>query len=464
MDGREVWHAYQAARAALAGHGLGAAIDFCITERAEPGQVGQVIERALLQEWSDYHLRTDPALAPLKGAGRDALVQRYRELDKALATAAAQDIIGACEGRRPRGDTGESGVIRLEAAKKTGHMPVRELLHQARRLTQAIKPCVLTSPLAASQYLPADMHFDVVIFDEASRISPAGAITCIYRGSSVILAGDDRQLPPAGPAGSALDDQDGWQAEAGEASDPDSVLDVAKGSGAFGDLPLRWHYRSRHEELIAYSNAAFYDGRLLPVPGLLPGPGGPEAGGRPEAGVELFCGEGGYRGPAARDNPAEAARVAQRVIHHYTARPDFSLGVVTFSEAQAEAIAAALGKARKLHPGLDLFFAPDRLRGFFVKSAAAAQGDERDVLILSVGYGPDEKGQVTTDFGALSGPAGWRLLNVAVTRARCRAEIVSSIRAGDIPESVAGDGVQYLRRYLGYAAEAFPAATTESAT
>src|SRR5262249_39952395 len=275
-------------------------------------------------------------------------------------------------------------------AKKTGHMPVRDLLHQARLLTQALKPCVLTSPLAASQYLPAGMHFDVVIFDEASRVSPAGAITCIYRGSSVILAGDDRQLPPAGPAsGSALDDEDGWQAEAGEAADPGSVLDAAKGSGAFGDLPLRWHYRSRHEELIAYSNAAFYDGRLLPVPGVpvagLDGPGaGPDA---PETGLELFYGEGTYRSGTARDNPREAERAAQRVIHHYTTRPALSLGVVTFSEAQAEAIEAALGEARKTHPELDRFFGTDRLRGFFVKDVEAAQGDERDVLILSVGYG-----------------------------------------------------------------------------
>jgi superfamily I DNA and/or RNA helicase len=156
--------------------------------------------------------------------------------------------------------------------------------------------------------------------------------------------------------------------------------------------------------------------------------------------------------------------VAQRVIHHYINRPDLSLGVVAFGEAQAEAIETALGQARKLHPGLDRFFGADRLRGFFVKTAAAAQGDERDVLILSVGYGPDEKGQVTTDFGPLSGPLGWRLLNVAITRARYRAEIVTSIRASDIPESVSGEGVQHLRRYLHYAAQAWPKAITARVT
>ena len=458
--GRDVWHAYQAARASLAGHGMAAAIDFCMAERIEPARVPQVLERALLQEWADYQLRSDPALAPLRTAGPDKLVDRYQQLDRALITAAAEDVIGACNRRRPRNDTTESALIRMEAAKKTGHMPACELLDQARHLIQVVKPCILTTPLAVSQYLPAGLSFDVVVFDEASRISPADAVNGIYRANSVILAGDQRQLPPAGGCSSiASGDGEQWPALIEGTSDLESVFDIAKRSGVFGDLALPWHYRSQHKALIAFPNAAFYDGCLRPVPG-----GGPVASGGPEAGIELFYAEGTYRGPTARDNPSEAARVAQRVIYHYTNRPDLSLGVVTFSEAQAEAIETAVGKARKLHPGLDRFFTADRLRGFFVKSAVAAQGDERDVLILSVGYGPDEKGQVTKDFGPLRGPAGWRLLNVAITRARYRAEIVSSIRADDIPESITGDGVQDLRRYLDYAAEACPAATTARVT
>jgi len=257
----------------------------------------------------------------------------------------------------------------------------------------------------------------------------------------VILAGDQRQLPPASFASSALADGEPRPAEFEEAPIPESVLDLARGSGAFSNFPLRWHYRSQHEALIAFSNAAFYGGRLFPVPG-----------GGPDAGIELFYGEGTYRGRTTRDNPSEAARVAQRVIHHYSTRPALSLGVVTFSEAQAVAIEAALGEARKLRPDLDRFFGTDRLRGFFVKGAEAAQGDERDVLILSIGYGPDEKGQITPDFGPLGRPDGWRRLNVAATRARYRTEIVSSIRASDIPEPVTDEALTHLRRYLDYAA------------
>ena len=175
-SGRDEWHTYQAARASLAAHGLDVAVDFCIAEHVDPAQMPQVIERALLQEWAEHHIRTDPALAAVRAADRDALVREYQELDRALIGAATGDIIRACNARRPRGDAGESAIIRREAEKKTGHLPVRVLIEQARHVCQAIKPCFMMSPLAVSQYLPADLHFDVVIFDEASQVSPADAV------------------------------------------------------------------------------------------------------------------------------------------------------------------------------------------------------------------------------------------------------------------------------------------------
>jgi hypothetical protein len=440
-SGPDQWHAYQTARAALAAHGLDAAVDLCITEQVEPPQVPQVIERALLLAWADHHVRTDPALAPLQRMSRDALADEYQRLDQAMTAAAAKDIICACNARRPRGDTPESAVIRREAAKDSNRMPVRDLLGQTRRLTQAIKPCFLMPPPAVSQHLPANMRFDVVIFDEASQISPGDAINCIYRGSALILAGDQQQLPPGRPFGTALAAGEGWPTEPAQACDPESILDLAKASGAFGNLTLRWHYRSRHEALIAYSNAAFYGSSLLPNPGS-----------GPEAGLELFYGEGIYRSRTSRDNPDEAALVAQRVVHHHDARPGLSLGVVTFSQAQADAIETALGKAREQRPDLDRFFTTDRLRGFFVKTAGTVQGDERDVLIVSIGYGPDENGQVKMDFGPLTRHGGWRRLNVAITRARHRLEIITSIRPSDIPDSATSEGLKHLRRYLSYAA------------
>src|SRR5262249_53675553 len=197
-------------------------------------------------------------------------------------------------------------------------------------VTEAMKVCFLMPPPAVSQYVPPGMHFDVVIFDEASQIGAADAINCIYRGNALILAGDNKQLTPASLA-RVPDDSREWPPDSGEPADPDSVFDLAKTAGPFGNHTLHWHYRSRHESLIAYSNAAFARGRLGPVPG-----------GGPEAGIELFYGVGTYRRETSRANPEEAARVAQRVIHHYDSRPALSLGVVTFSESQANAIEAAL--------------------------------------------------------------------------------------------------------------------------
>ena len=451
--GREEWHAYQAARASLAVHGLDVATDFCVAEQVEPAQVPQVIEKALLQEWAEHHIRTDPALAIAGAADRDALVREYQDLDRALIAAAAGDVVRACNARRPPGDTGEAAVIRREAEKKSGHLPVRALIEQARHVCQAIKPCFLASPLTVSRCLPAGLHFDLVIVDEASQVSPAGAIGSIYRGSALILAGDTRQLPPASAGGGAASWQDGEPDEPGGAPDPDSVLDLAKASGAYRNLALRWHYRSRHEALIAFSNAAFYDSRLVTFPSRYSD--------GPEAGVELLWAGGTYR-TTSRDNPREAALVAERVIHHYDTRPALSLGVVAFSEAQAAAIETAVATARQQRPDLDRFFTGDRLRGFFVKNAETAQGDERDVMILSVGYGPDEAGKITVDFGPLSGPGGWRRLNVAITRARYRTEIVASVRAADIPGAVTGEGPRQLRRYLDYAAHGLSALGTRA--
>jgi len=448
--GKDEWHVYQACRKTLAACGLDVAVDFCISERVPAGQVPRVIERALLQEWAEHQLRSDPDLSTVRAADRDALVSEYQELDRALITAATGSIVRACNARRPRSDIGESAVIHREAEKKKKHMPVRTLIERSRHVTQAIKPCFMMSPLAVSQYLPADLHFDVVIFDEASQVTPGDAINCIYRGSALILAGDQKQLPPGNFfTGTTADAEEEWSEDTDDTAEFESILDHAKASGAFRSLTLRWHYRSMHEALIAFSNASFYEGRLVTFPS--------RHSDGPDVGVELFRVDGTYRRGSSRDNPEEAAAVAERVIHHYDTRPGLSLGVVTFSEAQAEAIDTAVSRTRQDRPDLDRFFDSDRLRGFFVKSLESVQGDERDVLIFSIGYGPDENRKMTMNFGPLNKQGGWRRLNVAITRARYRNEIVASIGPSDIPESVTTEGLRHLRRYLDFAARGMAA-------
>ncbi|HEY2279226.1 MAG TPA: DUF3320 domain-containing protein [Streptosporangiaceae bacterium] len=443
--GKDEWHAYRQARTVLAGHGLDVAVEFCIAERVPAEQVALVIQRALLQEWAEYQLRADPALATVRSTDRNALVAQYQKLDQALIAAATGTIVRACNARRPRSDIGESAVIHHEAQKKRKHMPVRNLIDRTRHVTQAIKPCFMMSPLAVSQFLPADLHFDVVIFDEASQVSPNDAINCIYRGSALILSGDQKQLPPTSFfAATNSGDEEEWSEDSEDLGEFQSILDMAKASGAYRSLTLRWHYRSRHEALIAFSNTRFYKGQLVTFPS--------RHSDGPDVGVELIHVDGVYRRGTSRDNLIEAAKVAERVVHHYDTRLERSLGVVTFSEAQAAAIDAAITSALQHRPDLEKFFAKDdRLHGFFVKSLESVQGDERDVLIFSIGYGPDENGKITMNFGPLNKEGGWRRLNVAITRARYRNEIVTSIRPGDISESVTSEGVRQLRHYLDYA-------------
>ncbi|MCK9902151.1 DUF3320 domain-containing protein [Frankia sp. Cpl3] len=445
-DGQQEWLSHQDARRTLERCGLAETVAFCVdpANQINAEQVGPVIEGAFLRSWVDHHLLTDPGFAYIRSVDCDALVEEYRHLDRKLIRAAVSDIVTACNARRPRLDiVGGAAVIRREAEKKRKHLPVRRLLEQAGPVVHTLKPCFMMSPLAVSQFLPADMRFDVTIFDEASQVSPGDAVNCIYRGRAFVAAGDPRQLPPSNFF-AATSDMEEWDGEGDDdVGDFESILDLARGSAQIRSLQLRWHYRSRHESLIAFSNASFYESNLVTFPSAWVGGS--------DVGVELFhVPDGVYHRGRGRDNPVEARKVAERVVHHFTHRPGMTLGVIAFSQAQADAVATEVERVRAGHPELERFFTEDRLDGFFVKNLESVQGDERDVMIFSVGYGPDDAGKFHTgSLGPLLRQGGWRRLNVAVTRARYRNEIVSSIRAADLVSD--RESVGHLRRYLDFA-------------
>ena len=346
-----------------------------------------------------------------------------------------------CNDRAPISLAGRAAqVIKREGEKKTRHKPVRELLAETTSLVQQLKPCFMMSPLSVSQYLPPDIRFDVVIFDEASQVLPQDALNCIYRGDQLIVAGDQKQLPPTDFFSVADDEGD----EDNEASDFKSVLDLAKGAGGLHSLPLKWHYRSRHEDLIAYSNHSFYQGDLMTFPGAVF-----EA---DDLGIAHIPVDGVYQRGSSRDNPIEAAKIVERVAWFRANHPTASLGVVTFSGTQADRITQEIEAQSEQNPALEgLLTDHDRLDGFFVKSLENVQGDERDIILFSIGYGPDEVGKFTANFGPLNRDGGWRRLNVAVTRARKRIEIVSSFTAGQMPPTT-NPSLLHLQRYLDFAA------------
>jgi REase_MTES_1575/Protein of unknown function (DUF3320)/AAA domain len=300
----------------------------------------------------------------------------------------------------------------------------------------------MMSPLAVSQYLPSTLRFDAVIFDEASQVRPSDAVNCIYRGDQLIVAGDQKQLPPSAfferVAGGG--DDDTYDDE--QLDEFESVLDAAKAS-SFTSLPLRWHYRSRHESLISYSNYRFYGGRLhtFPSPAIT----------APDLGIELFKVNGTYRRGGARDNPDEARAVIDRVLFHRRNHPDLTLGVVAFSVAQEEAIVRQLEEASSVHRELESLLSDDRLHGFFVKNLENVQGDERDIIVFSIGYGPDETGRFHLNLGPINKPGGWRRLYVAITRAKRRVDVVTSVLPEDFTGDLRNPGVRHLRGYLDFA-------------
>lgn len=438
----EIWSLYATALDSLGEVGLHAVTQYCVETKVAADEVAGIVERAVLEAWADSVIADDrERLSPSQATERNALVNQFRALDVALVENAAARVVNACSSRRPTSVAGSAGTIQREAQKQRKHMPIRELLTRAGTVAQELKPCFMMSPLSVSQYLPPSLKFDVVVFDEASQVQPSDAINCIYRGDQLIVAGDQKQLPPSNFfATIGADDEDVYDEEAVE--DFESVLDLCKGAGGLRSLPLLWHYRSQHEALITYSNYRFYDGNLHTFPGA--------AHEAPDLGLEIIKVDGVYRRGAQRDNPIEAAKVIERVLFHLHHHPDLSLGVVTFSSAQEDAVFAELERQTARHPELAELMGEDRLRGFFVKNLENVQGDERDIIIFSVGYGPDEHNKFTVQMGPLNKAGGWRRLNVAITRARRRVEVVTSVLPGDFPGDVRAQGILHLRGYLDF--------------
>ncbi|MBW8486195.1 DUF3320 domain-containing protein [Actinomadura parmotrematis] len=451
-SGPDEWRSFRDAQKTLRRYGL----DGLIGRAAEKGlggtQFPRAAERAVLEAWTEQIMTGDRRLAPVRAVERDKLVNLFRSLDRALVSSAHAQVIDECNARRPRPNVGQAAVIQREAEKKSRHMPVRTLLGRTSDIIPLVKPCFMMSPLTVSQFLPPGYRFDVVIFDEASQVLPQDAVNCVYRGGSLIVAGDQKQLPPT-DFFAQTDDSGDDEYDEDVPDSFDSLLDMCKGSGLIRSLSLSWHYRSRHEGLIAFSKNQFYE-NLVTFPGAF------ESG--DDVGVTFSKVPGVYERGRSRSNPIEAAAVAARVLQHFRTRPNLSLGVVAMSDAQARAIEDAVERARTGHPELEEFFAEDRLNGFFIKNLETVQGDERDVVILSIGYGPGPDGRLTMAFGPLTRENGWRRLNVAVTRARRRIEVISSISGSDIQKGT-NKSRGHFKKYLDYA-ERGPAALNQEPT
>lgn len=406
----------------------------------------QVLLKAIRVRQLDAVYRVLPPLRRFNVADHESLILRFRKLDTALMLIHRRRVQAAVTSRRPdlnRAGAGQSRFLRREMAKQRRHAPLRRLFQEAGRIILDLTPCLLMSPLSVATYLAKDaVDFDVAIFDEASQMPIEDAVGTIFRSRQLIVAGDTKQMPPSRFFERSVDD--GGDDETTE-QPLESILEDCEAAG-IESRPLRWHYRSRHESLIAFSNAEFYDNRLItfPSPSVAPPRG---------LGVRFeYVADGVYDRGASRTNRIEARRVAQVVQLHLEQFPAQSLGVIALSTAQAQAIDEEIQNLLNSRPDLDAKLRTIDGDPFFVKSLENVQGDERDAMVISIGYAKDASGKLALQFGPVSTDGGERRLNVAFTRARCQMIVVSSIRGGEINvASVQKRGPKVLRRYLEYA-------------
>ena len=334
-------------------------------------------------------------------------------------------------------------VLQREIEKKSRHKPIRRLLTEAGGVIQELKPVFMMSPLSIANYLAQDsVKFDLVVFDEASQVRPVDALGSLLRGKKAVVVGDSKQMPPTSFFDRVVHPGDDDENEEESVTvDIESVLDLFASQGA-PSRDLRWHYRSRHESLIAVSNREFYDNRLVVF-------SSPDAG-REAGGLRYhYLPDTVYDRGRSRTNPAEAETVAHAVMEHAARHPELSLGVAAFSQAQAQAIEDRVETLRRQDDSCEEFFASHSEEPFFVKNLENVQGDERDVIFISVGYGRDERGQVNQNFGPLNKEGGERRLNVLITRAKQQCHVFTNLRHEDITSPALG--MRALRTFLAYA-------------
>jgi REase_MTES_1575/Protein of unknown function (DUF3320)/AAA domain len=396
-------------------------------------------------------------LQDLRDFNRHDLVETYQELEKKQFKSNVTTILAQHLSQVPQGAQGEMRIVRGELGKKRAHIALRKLFTTAPTAIRRIKPILLMSPISVAQFLEPGLHeFDLLVIDEASQVRPEDALGAIARARQIVVVGDQKQLPPTSFFDRLLGDgEDDEESENDDGEDLlggaaklgqlESVLSLCEARG-LGSRMLEWHYRSRDPSLIKVSNREFYKNELILPPSPLQDD--------PAYGLCFTKVEGAYDRGGKRDNRKEGEAIIARIRDHSHATPKLSLGVVTFSSAQRNLVTELLELARRQDSVLDEFLREGKSEDFFVKNIENVQGDERDVILVSVGYGPTGPGGPLTSmsFGPVNSDGGERRLNVLFTRARLRCEIFASFDPSAMDTSrVSREGPKILKRFLEFA-------------
>ncbi len=454
----KAWCHWRSVRRDALSSGLGPLVEAFERDQVTGSDLGIVFAHSYYFEWVESEVGSDNVLNKFFSPEFEQKIQTFRDLDTRLEDLTKKEICARLAERLPsttgnENGNSELGILRREMQKQRGHMSVRSLIHRIPNLLPRLKPCLLMSPISVTQYLDASYpSFDLVVFDEASQMPVWDAVGAIARGTDVIIVGDPKQLPPTNFFGRTDNDELSDQDDTVE--DMESILDDCI-AARLPEQYLRWHYRSRHESLIAFSNHRYYDNRLFTFPS-------PQE----RMAVTLRPILGTYDMGGSRTNRKEAEAIVEEIIRRLRnpSLSRYSIGVVTFSIPQQTLIEdmldSTLGKDHELEAICDSASDP-----IFVKNLENVQGDERDVILFSICYGPDKSGKISMNFGPLNKIGGERRLNnVAITRARREVVVFSSISADRINLSrTSAKGVADLKSFLDYA-ERGMVAITENVT
>lgn len=404
-----------------------------------------------------FHSR--PELASFSATAHEQIRAQFADLDREIIKLTGSEFASriARNAKVPQGGAGysaadftEKQLLVKEINKQKRHIPIRQLLKRAGKAIQAYKPCFMMSPLSVAYYLePEALAFDLVVMDEASQIRPEDALGAVGRGAQIVVVGDPKQLPPSSffdRMAGLSDDDDEEDVTTDSTRGTESILDVFQ--QLFPSRSLNWHYRSRHQSLIAFSNRHFYDNKLVVFPSPYPN--------NVSLGLHYhYIANGNYAG---RQNLPEAIQVVDAVINHMLVNPGQSLGVVTLAITQRDLIEMLFEKKSKSFPQVQKFLSDwDSKDGhkepFFIKNLENVQGDERDLIYISTTFGSrDGTGPVAQNFGPISKQGGWRRLNVLFTRAKQGVRLFTSMRPEDIViDQRTPDGTRALRNYIEYA-------------
>ncbi len=396
--------------------------------RIPTDEIEATFEAAYCTWWSGAVIGEDDVLKMFSVPEHAATIEKFREIDSRFQKITAEYIGAKLAGHLPAPDdiTRKStwGILRHELQKKMKHKPVRQLVQEIPDVLMTLTPCLMMSPLSVAQYLPPHQAlFDVVIFDEASQITVWDAVGALARGRQAIVAGDPKQMPPTNFFARSDDDASG---EIDVEGDLESILDEMLGA-SIPQRTLNLHYRSRRESLIAFSNSRYYNNDLITFPAPI----------HPDHGVRLVRSEGFYARGQSRHNEGEAKAIVAEILGRLASDdPEVSrqsIGVVTFNSEQQTLIENLLDEARSRNPEIEWAFSRDTtLEPVFVKNLETVQGDERDIILFSITYGPDQGNHITMNFGPLNRNGGERRLNVAMTRARSEMIVFSTLTPDQI--------------------------------